>query len=33
MIPCGELLLQGETTIDVQGKQHPVPSPSATPAQ
>ena len=24
LIPVGELLLQGDTTIDVQGKQHPV---------
>ena len=24
MIPAGEILLEGETTIDVQGKQHPV---------
>ena len=24
MIPCGEILLTGDTTIDVQGKQHPV---------
>ena len=23
MIPAGEILLEGETTIDVQGKQHP----------
>lgn len=23
MIPCGEILLTGDTTIDVQGKQHP----------
>lgn len=28
MIPCGEILLQGPTTIDVQGKQHPAPSAS-----
>ena len=33
MIPCGEILLSGETTIDVQGKQHPAAAPSATPAQ
>lgn len=25
MIPAGEILLQGPTTIDVQGRQHPVP--------
>ena len=24
MIPAGEILLEGETTIDVQGRQHPV---------
>ena len=24
LIPVGDILLQGETTIDVQGKQHPV---------
>lgn len=29
MIPCGEILLQGETFIDVQGKQHPVSNGSA----
>lgn len=29
MIPVGEILLQGETTIDVQGKQHPVKSTEA----
>ena len=23
LIPAGEILLEGETTIDVQGKQHP----------
>ena len=26
MIPAREILLEGETTIDVQGKQHPVAS-------
>ena len=26
MIPAGEILLEGETTIDVQGKQHPAPA-------
>ncbi len=33
MIPCSEILLTGETTIDVQGKQHPAAAPSAAPAQ
>lgn len=27
MIPAGEILLEGETTIDVQGKQHPAAAP------
>ena len=26
LIPVGDILLQGETTIDVQGKQHPAPA-------
>ena len=29
MIPCGEILLKGPTTIDVQGKQHQAPATSA----
>ncbi len=33
IIPVSQILLNGETVIDVQGKQHPVPSPTPAPAR
>ncbi len=33
IIPVSQILLGGETTIDVQGKQHPIPSPTPAPAR
>ncbi len=33
IIPVSQILLGGETTIDVQGKQHPLPSPTPAPAR
>lgn len=33
IIPVSQILLSGETTIDVQGKQHPLPSPTPAPTR
>jgi peptidoglycan-N-acetylglucosamine deacetylase len=33
IIPISQILLGGETVIDVQGKQHPIPSPTPAPAR